>query len=443
MTDQPPQPTDDQKAWARGMWDSLDTKTRAILVAAVAAVAGVIVLVLVASGAVLEGSGGGGTTTTTTTPPGTDTLPPTTPTTEPPVGGVRLDHLDNPAGIDLVGGDLSQPELDRFGWERFSGPVSPASNGRSPQGQFRILCAVSHWSTEDPVVFPDQPGAGHLHMFFGNPTADAFSTGESLAAAGAGTCQGGPLNRSAYWMPAMIDGSGHVVVPEAITLYYKSHRPDQVSGPFPTGTQLVAGLEADGRMNSTFRASERLSWGCYNPSIGVSTLPRNTIPGTASPPCPAGWPIQASIQFPQCLAVNPDGSVRATSSDLVGHTDMLFNEAGNYGTQNDDCPTSHPYRVPQISYLVRWAQPADGDVSTWRLSSDDAMGADPGGTLHADWIGAWHQPSNERWLDGCFAPAPHNCSLGQVNGPRRFAPIEGDHLQAMIYRGPQLLPIRP
>ena len=30
-----------------------------------------------------------------------------------------------------------------------------------------------------------------------------------------------PLNRSAYWMPAMLDGKGNVVRPDYVQIYYK------------------------------------------------------------------------------------------------------------------------------------------------------------------------------------------------------------------------------
>src|SRR6478752_5197313 len=74
----------------------------------------------------------------------------------------------------------------------------------SRYGTFRIPCAYSHMAYDDPIVFAGSPGASHLHVFFGNTSVDANSTQQSLDAGGS-TCRGGTANRSAYWMPAMID----------------------------------------------------------------------------------------------------------------------------------------------------------------------------------------------------------------------------------------------
>jgi len=86
-------------------------------------------------------------------------------------------------------------------------------NGSSPtEAQFRFLAAPSHYLKDDPIVFPGQPGVSHLHMFFGNTQADAYSevgTGNTndLLIKGASTVQGGKgANPSAYWMPALVDG---------------------------------------------------------------------------------------------------------------------------------------------------------------------------------------------------------------------------------------------
>src|SRR5205085_7645155 len=72
-------------------------------------------------------------------------------------------------------------------------------------GAFRISCDFSHMANDDPIVFPNQPGRSHLHTFFGNTGTNAFSTADSIATTGNSTCRGGTANRSAYWVPSMID----------------------------------------------------------------------------------------------------------------------------------------------------------------------------------------------------------------------------------------------
>ena len=96
----------------------------------------------------------------------------------------------------------------------------PKSAAPDVVGAFRFLCAPGQIAYDDPVVYPGQPGKSHLHQFFGNMLANANSTYESLRTTGDSTCNN-KLNRSAYWIPAMLDGKGHVVKPKYVADYYK------------------------------------------------------------------------------------------------------------------------------------------------------------------------------------------------------------------------------
>ncbi|MEJ7721918.1 MAG: right-handed parallel beta-helix repeat-containing protein [Ilumatobacteraceae bacterium] len=62
-----------------------------------------------------------------------------------------------------------------------SPPAAPDAIHLGPQGnvgQFVVQCAPSHAGFDDPILYPGQPGASHLHQFFGNPDIDAMSTSE-------------------------------------------------------------------------------------------------------------------------------------------------------------------------------------------------------------------------------------------------------------------------
>ena len=87
-------------------------------------------------------------------------------------------------------------------------------------GAFRFICNAGQVLADDPIVYPGQPGKSHLHQFYGNTGANASSTYSSLRTSGSSTCMS-PLNRSAYWMPAMLDGKGNVVRPDYVQIYYK------------------------------------------------------------------------------------------------------------------------------------------------------------------------------------------------------------------------------
>ena len=425
---EPPAPPTEPPATEQSPWKKL----LAALAALIAAIA-----------ALLAGTGGQGPGPEPTT---STTVEVTTSTTSPDDPNEALRSLDNPAGVDGIAADenLTAAEVEDRGltWPAWTEPVAQVDNGPSPQGQFRLIFTASHFRYDDPIIFPGQPGAAHLHMFFGNTLVDADSTADTLLNTGGSSGQAGALNRSAYWAPAMLDGD-RIVMPNVVTLYYKSYRPAEVRR-LPQGVRMLAGniVGDDGTPGDSFQAGERLSWGCYNPDLGIAQRLTNTIPGTGSTPeCPNGWDIQATVQFPQCFAVNDDGTPVLSSDDFRSHTLMLYDFTGNYGRQNDPCPPSHPYRTPQISYLMRYANPPGDGEASWRLSSDHGDGP-AGGSLHADWFGAWNDAAQDLWLDGCFRNAPRNCSLGQTGRNelgRRFAPITGRHLSAQLYRGPQHL----
>ena len=99
----------------------------------------------------------------------------------------------------------------------------PHSSAPDVVGAFRFICTAGQVLPDDPIVYPGQPGKSHLHQFYGNDAANASSTYASLRASGGSTCNKGPFaaNRSAYWMPAMLDASGEVVKPQFVAIYYK------------------------------------------------------------------------------------------------------------------------------------------------------------------------------------------------------------------------------
>jgi hypothetical protein len=90
--------------------------------------------------------------------------------------------------------------------------TSPAA-----QGQFASRCAHSHAAADDPIVFPGEQGAAHLHEFFGATTTAFDSTPESLRASDTSCITAG--DTAAYWVPALYDGDRRVV-PFAATAYY-------------------------------------------------------------------------------------------------------------------------------------------------------------------------------------------------------------------------------
>ena len=342
---------------------------------------------------------------TTTRRPTTTTAPPTT--TRSGGGSGEFESIRN---RDPLFSRYADVPSNRLSIDALTIPASPPDNGAHPHGNFRMACAYSHFAYDDPIVFPGQPGRSHLHMFFGNTEVDANTTTNSLVNSGGSSCNGFELNRSGYWTPALHDGKGNLVVPDQIILYYKTTMPSKTVA-MPQGLKMVVGNTT----SESFTANQRLGWSCG--ASGTSYNRSNRIPNNCG-----NDPINAYVQFPNCW----DGR-NLDSSDHISH--MYF------ANDNQDCPSSHPVRLPQITILLYF--PA-GNTSGWYLSSDRSGGFNtgPGATLHADWFGGWNDDAMDLWIDGCIR-ASRNCSYGQTGTNRMFAKL--NNLQN--YPGNNFLPM--
>ena len=250
-------------------------------------------------------------------------------------------------------------------------------------GAFRLECAYSHMNNDDPIVYPGQVGKAHLHTFFGNTGTNAASTHNSLRTSGRGTCAGGIANRSAYWVPSMMNGAGQPIVPAYAFMYYKSgHRsvqPGQINN-IPNGLKMLAG---DMRASSA-QSTEVVEWYCMNGN--------NTGAAGAVPNCRAGDQVVLSVTFPQCW----DGK----NLDSADHKSHMA-----YPTYGVGCPASHPVGIPVITTNVVWDVPAGG-VTGWRLSSDMYATNLPGGlSAHADFMEAWDPAIRDTFTTKCVRGA--------------------------------------
>lgn len=249
----------------------------------------------------------------------------------------------------------------------------PYRDGGHAVGAFRNVCQYSHMNFDDALVFPGRQSSTHLHTYFGNTAARFDSTPESIINSGGGTCRGGIANRSAYWVPSMIDTrNGRPLIPKLIHVYYKTGYAgiaDAAVKPWPRGFRMIAG-----NSNST-GAQNGITWFTCN---GART---NFIPACTGT-------VTMDIEFPQCW----DG-VNLDSPDHKSH--VAYPSGGR-------CPSSHPIPTPELSVHVNY-ETSGGDSSTWRLSSD-LKGAPAGSSSHADWMHGWEQEIMEAWVRTIINP---------------------------------------
>lgn len=248
-------------------------------------------------------------------------------------------------------------------------------------GAFRTVCDYSHMNYVDPIVAPGRPGGSHLHAFFGNTMADASSTTESLLANGNSTCRGGTTNRSAYWVPALIDTrDGRAITPTRLTTYYKTGYggvdPAQVK-PFPYGLRMIAG--------SAGGSTPLSHWGLKYTCSGATTYTAYSN----IPVCPAGTMVEMIIVFPQCW-----NGVDVDSADHKSH--MAY-------PTGKGCPSTHPVPLPEVAYILQYLVNPTDDVRAWRLASDIYETTKPAGySLHADWWNGWDPAVAKVWTEQCL-----------------------------------------
>ncbi|HRE03867.1 MAG TPA: DUF1996 domain-containing protein, partial [Ilumatobacteraceae bacterium] len=119
-------------------------------------------------------------------------------------------------------------------------PQAPVTGAQGKTPQFLVECPYSHAAPDDPIVYPGQPGRSHMHLFFGNEDADAFSTADSLLT-GSSLCDQ-RLDTASYWAPALYDGDRMVTPAKSVAYYRAGAGVDPASiQPYPFGLQVIAG----------------------------------------------------------------------------------------------------------------------------------------------------------------------------------------------------------
>ncbi|MGP3981607.1 DUF1996 domain-containing protein [Streptomyces sp. KR80] len=236
--------------------------------------------------------------------------------------------------------------------------------------EFRADCFSSHRRPDDPIVFPGQSGRSHIHEFYGNRTANASSTLESLSA---GTTNCTPkTDLSSYWTPTLYK-NGVPVAPERVTVYYQGITDRTRAVPHPRGLRYVVGnaLATSPDDNPAAR------WSC----VGRPESSRDFMT------CPPGTKLENYLDFPTCW----DG-VRL---DSPNHRDHMAYASGS------TCPSSHPVPVPRLELLITWPV-GGGGLSLAGTRNGANVTTAPGYTFHGDFFNAWDSAELRRRVTDCI-----------------------------------------
>lgn len=298
-------------------------------------------------------------------------------------------------------------------------PVIAGRNKTQNGGEFRIRCRVSHLAKDDPIVYPNIPGAAHLHSFFGNAGINAYSTNESLRTTGNSTCSGGIANRSGYWVPALIDTStGKPANVYDVITYYKSETPeytDYTTAP-PKGLRMIAGNQkplsiADS--SASFLCMDAYQGAVIWESDHIKSCGDNTD----------RYQIRAKIAFPQCWdgknLDSPDHQSHMAYACKFGECELAN---GTIGKTVNGCPASHPVLIPQVTVNANFDKL--NPTHLYRLSSDNYSTKYPGGySLHGDWMNGWDETIMKRIIDSCMLKHA-NCETDQLGDGQALVPFD-------------------
>ncbi|MFB4266254.1 DUF1996 domain-containing protein [Nonomuraea sp. GTA35] len=227
--------------------------------------------------------------------------------------------------------------------------VAPVNNdaraGRNgSRGTFVSQCGTNRNGHNNPDNFIVAPGvsngAHHLHDYVGNLSTDAFSTDESLAAAGT-TCRLG--DKSTYFWPVLRDrrsdanatdpdgNVGQVLRPRAVTLQFRGNAASRVVA-MPRFIRIITG---DAKAATNGGANAKAGWSCSGFQNRISP-DKYTL-------CPRGSQVLRILDFPSCW----DGQ----NTDSANHrTHVVFPDQGGA------CPQG-TRAIPQLRMTLAYNVP--------------------------------------------------------------------------------------
>ncbi|MFG1988364.1 DUF1996 domain-containing protein [Actinoplanes sp. NPDC048988] len=283
-------------------------------------------------------------------------------------GSGRYVRLETTARATQWGVSLTEFQVYGSGGGSTTPTIPP---GAVRVAEFLADCPFSHRLPDDPIVFPNLPGASHMHSFFGSEVTNAATTTQDLLNANS-NCNPS-IDKSSYWIPTLYNGDTPVEPTTGIFYYLgEGVRDDLIAQtqPFPLGLRIVAGnAKATGPADNTIAR-----WSCLHAGE-VGSSPNFVT-------CPAGTMLESYLDFPHCW----DG-VNLDSPDHKSHMAYPVNNA---------CPASHPVVVPKLRQVMRY--PVNGNPANFRLAS----GA--GYTMHGDFFNAWPVDELARRVNDCIRP---------------------------------------
>ena len=192
-------------------------------------------------------------------------------------------------------------------------------------------CLPSHRAPDDPIVYPEQPGASHLTTSSATQRRTHPPRTPGCSPAGR-TCEE-PGDTAAYWAPALLSKDG-------------------TADPSPTDQDLLPGPTQAGcegcRRSRPISGWSPVGWRPRASSrVGTATARRSP---TVRIDCSGGTPghtyVRGRVIFPMCGRLDATGAIVTDSADHRSHV--------VYGSNKTGCPADHPVQLPAIKVNIRY-----------------------------------------------------------------------------------------
>ncbi|GAB3268124.1 DUF1996 domain-containing protein [Kineosporia babensis] len=262
-----------------------------------------------------------------------------------------------------------QAQLAEF--EALKPRTPPATAKKNPE--FNATCTYSHSGKNDPIVFPGQSGASHLHSFMGNAVTDANTDTDDLMQSATTTCQ--PVeDHSAYWIPTLTDKStGKEVEPKEMIVYYGSLLEDKTrTVPMPNGMRMLVGDAK--KQTPTPAGAQNQFWCAGGPVDGTTRSDDGNWPV-----CQDDAALHFLMRFPDCW----DGQ-NLDSPDHKSH--VSYGAAGT-------CPEEFPVRIPAVTFVINYD--TEGTKAGFELASGMPS------SMHGDAFFAWDTKTMADLVKSC------------------------------------------
>lgn len=319
------------------------------------------------------------------------------------------------------------------------------------EAKARFVANFSHFAYADPIRHYGQPGAGHLHMFFGSRTTNAFSTYASLrnqanlrssASKVASTAAGGPENASAYWAPAFTK-NGYAIPPGSMVIYYESNPATeaQYNNRVPRGTRLITGRNPDDPDDLLTKAelaiAEAATPGRYTYGgdgfIGYTAYAadRTTVIQTAAASDYSQFIKDTDGSDPWNGAIAAAGWIKVTLKAPKAYDGRNLHADGGFKHFRHAFGDTHGlgipegwFHAPELLITIWYKHNGWADLSQWELASDAMYAATlgraipTGWSMHMDWMIGWDDDIFNQWNQDCLgvdASTPHTCDSSTFN----------------------------